>query len=95
MGRGMLTERVLEVAKKQLKVEDFTVRELRLMPYVQHCVMNQLNLLPDRINQDERDILSKWRENGWLIGGASDLSVTKQFWNAMHEILWEAYADYE
>lgn len=92
-GRGVLTPEVQVVAKNLLGYE-LTVRELRLMPYLQYTVMNDKRINPNHINQEEREILSKWREKGWMCGGAgSDVNVTKWFWLAMNEILFVAYVD--
>jgi hypothetical protein len=93
-GRGELTARVQSAAKASLGRE-ITIRELRLMPYVQYTMVNERRLEPRHINQEERDILAKWRKAGWIEGGASGLSMTKEFWTAMHEILWVAYATYD
>lgn len=90
--RGRLTEEVQRVAMDTMGRE-ISIRELRLMPYVQFCCINSQNLDPNRINPDERHVLSLWRNEGWIEGGASDLYVPKEFWNVMHQILWEAYAN--
>ena len=81
-GRGVLTPEVQEAAKNLLGYE-LTVRELRLMPYLQYTVMNDKRINPNHINLEEREILSKWR----------DVNVTKWFWLAMNEILFVAYVD--
>lgn len=92
-GRGVLTPEVQEVAKNLLGYE-LTVLELRLMPYLQYIVMNDKRINPNHINQEEREILSKWRDKGWMCGGAgSYVNVTKWFWLAMNEILFVAYVD--
>lgn len=92
--RGALTERVQEKAKEVLGRE-ISLRELRLMPYLQFVLMNNQRLEPHKINQEEREILSSWREAGWLEGGASGVAVTKQFWDALNELLWLSYVDCE
>lgn len=61
------------------------------MPYIQFVMMNEQRIDPRKINEKERDILSGWRARGWIEGGASELSVTKEFWDAMSEILWLGY----
>lgn len=81
-----------------IKVRNFTQDELRLMAYVQYVMVNDQKLDPRKINQKERKILARWRERGWIEGGASGLAMTKEFWDAMSEILWlgyVAYRDYE
>lgn len=90
--RGQITAQIIAKAKELLGVE-ITQGDLRLMPYVQYCVMNGQNIEPSRINQKERELLSVWRFRGWIEGGASDLAVSKKFYDAMSEILWLGYVD--
>lgn len=90
--RGQLTERIKKKSVELLGYE-ISLRELRLMPYVQYCVMNSQNLDPNKVNQEERDILSKWRKAKYISGGAVDLEVSKKFWDVMSEILWLGYVD--
>lgn len=95
-GRGKLTDAVQTAAKKHLNrpIDTF---ELRLMPYVQYCLMNDQNIEPAKVNGNERAVLTSWRSEGLLSGGSSrrSLQVTKKFWDAMSDILWEAYVDYD
>ncbi|BCP56259.1 hypothetical protein K32_48760 [Kaistia sp. 32K] len=92
--RGQLTEKVKETAQRLLGKE-ITQRELRLMPYVQSVMINDQRIDPRKINSEERDILSDWRSRGWIDGGASGLTISKVFWDAIHPILLLAYVDYE
>lgn len=92
--RGQLNTKVQEVAKKFLGVP-LTTTELRLIPYLQYVMVNEQKLDPRKINSDERVILAKWKARGLLIGGASGMLITKEFWNFMCEILLWAYVDYE
>lgn len=92
-GRGQLTQRVQDAAKRLLSRE-ITVHELRLMPYVQYLMVNEQKLDIAKINQEEREILSSWRKNGYLYGGAGErMEVTREFWNILCEIIWLAYVD--
>jgi hypothetical protein len=88
--RGNITEKIQQLAKKHLGRE-ITQKELRLMPYVQHVMINEQILDPSKINGDERRILQKWREEKHIEGGAAGLAITKEFWDALCEILWEGY----
>jgi hypothetical protein len=88
--RGMLTEKVQEKAKELLGIE-LTVLELRLMPYLQYCVMNTISLR--RTSSEEMNILTEWQNKGWLTLDGGMAILTKDFWDAMHEILWIAYTN--
>lgn len=90
--RGMLTP---EITIKALEVLDteITQVELRLMAYVQYLLTNSENIDPNKVNSDDRVALNLWRHRGWIEGGASDLAVTKEFWDAMGEILWLGYVE--
>lgn len=92
--RGKLTDAIKNKGTELLGVV-ITQEELRLMPYLQYLVMNDQNLDPNRINQLEREVLSQWRTRGWITGGASDLSITKEFWDALNELMWLGYVAYE
>jgi hypothetical protein len=88
--RGAMSEEIQKVAIEKLG-RRITLRELRLMPYVQYVMMNEQVIIPSRINQEEREVLSNWRKEGHIEGGASGLMITKEFWDAMSEILWLGY----
>lgn len=65
MSRGMLTEEI-ENKSNELFGYKFNQRELRLLPYVQYCVLNNMNISPDKVNGEERLILQKWTQLGFL-----------------------------
>lgn len=88
--RGKLTEKIQEIAKKHLKREISQI-ELRLLPYIQYVMMNEQRLDIAKINSEEREILKKWKEEDLIEGGAGGLSICKDFWNFMNEVLWESY----
>jgi len=94
IGRGMLTEEIQAKAKEILGIE-FTQKQLRLMPYIQARMIDGQNIEPTRITPDERRILMEWKEKGFIRDPASDLDVTKQFWDAMNEIIWLGYVRYD
>jgi len=91
--RGELTSKIKKMSKELLGYE-IDKTELRLMPYIQYQIMNEQKLDPNKMNKDDRDILQKWREAGHMEGGALGLSITKDFWNKINEILWLGYASY-
>lgn len=90
--RGALTETVQQLAR-ELMGREISIRELRMMPYIQFLCINSQNVDPNKIAAEERHVLTLWRNEGYIEGGAVDLYVTKEFWNILHQILWEAYAN--
>lgn len=90
MPRGMLNDKIQAVAQADFG-RDITQRELRLMPYVQHVMLNNQRIDPNRVNEEEREILSEWRKTGWIEGGAGGMRITKDFWNTICEILFYGY----
>lgn len=90
--RGQLTERVKRLSKKLLGYE-IEKAELRLMPYIIVTMMDEQRIEPERINQEERAILAKWRASGHIEGGASGLAITHEFWKICSELVFLAYVD--
>jgi hypothetical protein len=66
-------------------------RELRLLPYLQHVLINDGYIDQRRINDEERAILVILAEEGHIQQWMPTLSVTKQFWDFIAEILWDSY----
>ena len=95
-GRGAMTPFIQQLAEKH-GLGHITTLELRLMPYLQYCLMNERRLDPNKISHDERNVISKWRQQGFIDGGSSkdSLRCNILFWRAMSEILFEAYVDYD
>ena len=94
IGRGMLTTDINKTAQLMIG-RGITQRELRLVPYIQYVMCNDRKLKIEHINQEERKILQKWREEGHIKGGACGLAVTKQFWDFMCEVLFLGYVGYD
>jgi hypothetical protein len=92
MGRGSLSRKCSDKSKEVLGRE-ITLTELRLMPYIQYTMMNEQKLDPRKINQDEREVLSLWKKEGHIEGGITGLRITKNFWDAINEILWISYVE--
>lgn len=101
--RGMLTQRIKERSATLLGYE-ISQKELRLMPYLQYQLVNEQRLKPDLINEDDREILSKWVSKGYILDGVTPkgrpmlsqgvkLKVTKQFWDSIFDIIWLGYVD--
>ena len=93
MSRGSFNKGVQEAAKKHIDRE-ISLIELRLIPYIQYVMTNDQKVDPRRINQEERDVLSSWRKDGFIGGGATRLSITKEFWDFMCEVLFYSYVTY-
>lgn len=91
--RGQLTPAINKVAQDKLGRE-ITQRELRLMPYVHYQAMNGMNVEPNKVNSEERAILMQWKQEGYIANPSTALSITKAFYDAMNEILWLGYVDY-
>lgn len=88
--RGQLTDKIQELAKGFLGRE-ITIRELRLYPYLDYVMKNEQQIEPNHINQEERKILQKLREENHIEGGASGLSMTKEFYDYINQVLWFSY----
>jgi len=88
--RGQLTDKIQELAKDFLGRE-ITTKELRLYPYLDYVMKNEQKIEPRRVNQEERDILQKLREGNHIEGGASGLSMTKEFYDYINQVLWLGY----
>ena len=88
--RGTLTTEVNNIAKKMIGRE-ITLTELRLIPYIQYIMVNEQVIDPRKCNDDDRKVLSLYKKEGHIEGGASGLAITKEFWDFMTEILFESY----
>jgi len=62
MARGAITNEIKGKAQDLLGIEDMSVKELRLMPYIQSVMVNDQKIDPNKINSEERKILSGWRK---------------------------------
>lgn len=88
--RGKLTDEITKVAETFLG-RKITVTELRLYPYLDYVMKNEQKLKIERINQEERDILSILKKEGHIEGGITGLSMTKEFYDYIQEVLWVGY----
>ena len=88
--RGQLTDKIQELAKDFLGRE-ITTRELRLYAYLDYVMKNEQKIEPRRVDQEERDILQKLRKGNHIEGGASGLSMTKEFYDYINQVLWLGY----
>lgn len=90
MPRGMLNEKIQELAKEFLGRE-ITTTELRLYPYLDYLMKNTQRIDPKSVNQEDRDVLKFLREEGHIEGGASGLAMTKEFYDYINQVLWHGY----
>lgn len=90
--RGQLTDRI-KVKSKELLGYEIDTAELRLMAYVQYVMCNEQRVKPAHCNNDDRKILSKWRKAGHIEGGASQMGITREFWDILCEIIFLGYVD--
>ena len=88
--RGMLSEEIKQKSQELLGYE-ITQEELRLMPYVLYCVLNDQDVSPRHINAEERNILMEWQKKGFISSHSSDLRVRKDFYDMANELLWIGY----
>lgn len=91
MSRGTLTPEITKIAKKLLGI-DITVEQLRLLPHIQYVVMNSKCVDTSKLSGEEVDIWAEWVDKKWLIPSATGYGISKEFWDAMSEILWLGYA---
>lgn len=52
-----------------------------------------MNISPDKVNGEERLILQKWTQLGFLKSPSTELQISKEFWDGMNEILWLGYVE--
>jgi len=90
--RGELTDRIKKKSE-ELFGSEITTKELRLLPYLMYVMMNEQRLDPNKINEEERKILRKWKDAGYIEGGASGMLITEEFWKIMTEIIFLGYVD--
>ena len=84
--RGSLTDEI------RIKYGISSTDELRLMPYIHYCATNCMELESDKINMEEMAIISKWYDEGKIDYGINTpVSVSKEFYDQICDVMWEAY----
>lgn len=94
MSRGALSEAIRTVCNKH-NIQEINLTQLRLLPYIQYCLVNQQGIDPRRINTEERGYLKEWKAEGYLEGGSQGLRISKKFWNFINDCLWVSYVTEE
>ncbi|UAN43863.1 hypothetical protein KGP17_15360 [Serratia sp. JSRIV001] len=92
--RGQLTEAIKQKSMELLGVT-ITQREMRLMPYVQYCAVNDGFIDHIKTNAEERQILARWEFLRFGTFTGPRLDIEKKFWDAMGEIIWLSYVVYD
>ncbi|QLB15857.1 hypothetical protein A6B39_10560 [Mannheimia granulomatis] len=88
--RGILSEEIKQKSQELLGYE-LTQDELRLMPYLQYCAINDKNIDPRSVNNKERRILMDWQDKGYIKSPTSMFGISKMFYDAISELLWLGY----
>ena len=89
--RGQLNSTVQDIAEKHLGRPLKSKTELRLLPYLDYLMKNEQKIDPRKINAEDRELLKGLKEEGHIEGGMCGLSMTKEFYDAIQQILWQAY----
>lgn len=89
--RGQLNPKVQEIAKKYLGRVLKCTKELRLLPYLDYLMKNEMKIDPRKINEEERQLFQELKKEGHVSGGICGLQMTKEFYDAIQQILWQAY----
>ncbi len=93
-GRGELSHPVANIARNRLGYE-ITQRELRLMPYLCHILVNSQEIDKRKVNDEELRYINNWLDKGWLyFDGAGFLQAEKVFFMHMQEIIYYGYVVY-
>lgn len=92
MARGKIGA-TLKAKSQELLGYEVEKDEYRLMPYIQYVMMNEQKLDIPKMAPYERPILQKWREAGYIEGGAGGLAITKEFWDIINELLFIGYVE--
>lgn len=90
--RGALTDELkafyLEKTKREL-----TKRELRLLPFLLHCGLNNGNISSSKINSDEVAILESLDEADLIFysRGGEMIGITEEYFDIICEVLKHSY----
>ena len=88
--RGVLTEKIQELSRGFLGRE-ITTTELRLYVYLDYVMKNDQIIDTRRVNGEDRKVLSTLRAEEHIEWGASGLSMTKEFYDFINQVLWYGY----
>lgn len=90
--RGMVTDELKQLYQFKTQRE-LTKNELRLLPFILHCVLNGGKLLQQQISSEEIEILEQLEDQGFLFYQrmADTIAVTFDFYDTICEILKHSY----
>lgn len=88
--RGMLTPEIQKKGEELLK-GSFTVKHLRLLPYLLTLGIDQEPINHRRITFEESTIIDLWVDYGYLIESDAGLILSKEFYDAATQLLWDGY----
>lgn len=103
-GQGMLTGKQSQKLTYMLD-EKLTAEELLLLPYISECLIHSHPIKNNWMDEDKHRCLNSFLTRGWFTQlekewRAQDgtyvyrFQVTKQFWDAMNEVLWMEYVEF-
>lgn len=90
--RGQLTPRITEKSLKKLGYE-ITQVELRLIPYLIHCVLNSKNIEHIRVNIEETQILKNWEKKNYIQEPFISLKISDKFYLICQQLMFLGYVD--
>jgi len=92
--RGQITDNILMVSRQKLGRE-ISLAELRLMPYLQHIMVNNQKFDYHRLCKHEIAIIEHWDELDWIsMVDPDQIWISKYFWDFISEAMWLAYVNY-
>jgi hypothetical protein len=91
MARGVLTEKVKQIANKYNW--DITLVELRLLPYIMLHLIDNDKINPQSLNKEELDTLKQWLLNNKIKIEDFKVKVTPEFYDIMVELLKYGYCE--
>lgn len=83
----------MKAKSKELLGYEITVKELRLIPYLHYIVINEQIIDTRKINNEEMELIRAFENKGYCDFSINRFTVTKQFYDAMSEIIYLAYVE--
>lgn len=94
--RGALNETARKLSNEFLK-QEIDTEKLRVLPYIQYVVMNNHRIDYRKVNYNELKFLSELEgmKHLTLDEDSGYITITKEFWDFINEILFYTYVDVE